>query len=120
MITKASKMLNFIRQNLSKCSKGVKSIAYLSIVRPILEYCSPVWDPYLSTDIQAIEKIQRRAARYVSSDYGRTSSVTSMLNELRWPSLASRRKFARLSAFYKIIHHLSPPSLPHYFIPINR
>jgi len=82
-------MLNFIRQYLSKCSKEVKSIAYLSIIRPTLEYCSPVWDPYPSTDIQAIEKIQRHATQWVSSDYGRTSSVTSMLNELQWPSLAS-------------------------------
>ena len=44
-------MLNFIRQNLSKCSKKVKSTAYLSLVHPILEYCSPVRDSYLLTNI---------------------------------------------------------------------
>ena len=54
------------------------------------------------------------------NDYGRTSSVTYMLSELQWPSLSSHQKFARLTAFYKIIHHLSMPSLPHYFIQINR
>ena len=36
------------------------------------------------------------------------------------PYLASRQKFARLSTFFKIIHHLSMPSLPHYFIPIDQ
>ena len=50
IVAKASKMLNFIRRNLSKCTKDVKSTAYLSLVRPILEYSSPVWDPYLLAD----------------------------------------------------------------------
>ena len=65
IVDKASKMLNFMWQNLfSKCSKEVKSTAYLSLVHPILEYSSPVRDPYLFTDIQSIEKeIQRRAAK---------------------------------------------------------
>ena len=77
IVAKASKMLNFIRRNLSKCTKDVKSTAYLSLVHPILEYSSPVWDPYLLADIQSIEKVQRRAARWVSSDYSRFNNVTS-------------------------------------------
>ena len=113
-------MLNFIRRNFSKCSKEVKFTAYLSLVRPILQYSSSVWDPYLFSDIQSIEKVQRRAARWVSSDYNKFSSVTSMLNDLQWPTLSSRRKFARLSTIYKIIHHLSMPPLPHYFLPVIR
>ena len=43
-----------------------------------------------------------------------------MLNDLQWPTLSSRRKFARLSTFYKIIHHLLMPPLPHYFLPVIR
>ena len=42
IVAKASKMLNFIRQNLSKCTKDAKYTAYLSLVHPILEYSSPV------------------------------------------------------------------------------
>ena len=79
-----------------------------------------MWDPYLLSDIQSIEKVQRRAARWVSSDYNKFSSVTSMLNDLQWSTLSSHRKFARLSTFYKIIHHLSMPPLPHYFLPVIR
>ena len=120
IVAKASKMLNFIRRNLSKCTKDVKSTAYLSLVHPILEYSSPVWDPYLLADIQSIEKIQRHAARWVSCDYSRFNSVTYVLNELQWPTLSSHQKLVRLSTFFKIIHHLSMPSLHHYFIPINR
>ena len=58
-------------------TKDVKSTAYLSLVHPILEHSSPVWDPYLLADIQSIEKVQRHAARWVSSDYSRFNSVTS-------------------------------------------
>ena len=118
IVVKASTMLNFIRRNLSKSSIKVKSAAYLSLVCPILEYSSSVWDPYLLTDIQSIDKVQRHAARWVSSDYNKFSSMTSMLNDLQWPTLSSCRKFARLSTFYKIIHHLSMPPLPHYFLPV--
>ena len=39
-------------------TKDVKSIVYLSLVRPILEYSSPIWDPYLLADIQSIEKFK--------------------------------------------------------------
>ena len=48
---KASEMLNFIKRNLHECSEDVKSIAYKSLFRPILEYSSPVWDLYLIKDI---------------------------------------------------------------------
>ena len=43
---KASKALNFIRRNLSKCSTEVKSTAYLTLVRPIMEHAACVWDLY--------------------------------------------------------------------------
>ncbi|KAI8482904.1 hypothetical protein Bbelb_393220 [Branchiostoma belcheri] len=51
------------------------------------EYMSPddatVWDPYTIEGIQAVEAVQRRAARVTLTDYRRMSSVTQMLNDLR-------------------------------------
>ena len=32
---------------------------YLSLVRPILEYASPVWDPYTQKDIHQLELVQK-------------------------------------------------------------
>ena len=43
---KASQLFNFLRRNLSNCSPSVKASAYLTIVRPVLEYAASVWDPY--------------------------------------------------------------------------
>ena len=84
---KASKALNFIKRNLSKCSAEVKSTAYLTLVRPIMEYAAYVWDPYQKYLTDNIEKIQRQAARWVLSNYCQQSSVTDMLHQLQWPSL---------------------------------
>ena len=40
--SKATRVLNFIKQNLSKCSQYTKSNAYFSLVRPSLEYASSI------------------------------------------------------------------------------
>ena len=77
-----------------------------AFVRPKLEYASAVWDPHTRTQINQIEKVQRRAARYVTNRYHNTSSVTDMLHNLNWPSLEIRRTRVRLIMFYKIIHHV--------------
>jgi len=65
----AIKTLNFVRRNLNRCGQSVKSAAYLGLVQPKLEYTSSVWDPHLSKDIQAVERVQRIAARWVKSKY---------------------------------------------------
>ena len=52
-----------------------------------------IWDPHSDTrtQINQIEKVQRRAARYVTNRYHNTSSVTDMLQNLNWPSLEITR-----------------------------
>ena len=96
---KASEVLNFLRRNLYRRSNDVKAAAYLAIVRPLMEYASAVWDPHLNVYINMLEKIQKRAPRWVTGCYDRYSSVTTMLASLQWPTLAQRRKIARLHEF---------------------
>ena len=64
----AMRILNFVKRNLYKCDRDTKCMAYTSLVRPVLEYASSVWDHYLNKYILAIEMVQRRAARWVKSD----------------------------------------------------
>ena len=97
MCIKANRSLNFLQPNLSKCSSNVKQNAYITIIRPLLEYAACVWDPYHEYLIYDIEKIQRHAARWVLSDFSWYSSVTDMLNFLEWPTLQERRHINRLS-----------------------
>ena len=62
----------------------------------------PVWDPYLRKDIDSIERIQWQAARWVTSQYSYTTSVTNLLNDLRWTPLADRRTNLKLCLLHKI------------------
>ena len=65
IVSKATKVLNFLKRNLHKCSTSTKATTYISLVRPILEYASSVWDPYQYNKIYIIDRrIQRRAARW--------------------------------------------------------
>jgi len=64
-ISKASKVLNFVKQNLSKCLQSTKEADYISLVCPTLEYASSVWDPYQRIYVARIEAIKRRAACWV-------------------------------------------------------
>ncbi|KAI8509408.1 HEAT repeat-containing protein 1, partial [Branchiostoma belcheri] len=91
---KANRTLGVIRRNLYHCTSQVKNTCYKALVRPQLEYCASVWDPYTAGGVQAVERVQRRAARMVMNDYARTSSVTEMLQKLQWPTLANRRREA--------------------------
>ena len=84
-------------------------MAYTHLVRPLLEYALCVWDPYLAKDINAIEMVQRRAARWVTSNYDWRSrkSISSTLENLQWQSLSQRRQTSRLKLFYKAVYHTS-------------
>ena len=48
----------------------------------------------------------RRAARYVTGDHKRTSSVTAMIEDLKWPTLEERRAQAKVAMMYRIMNDL--------------
>jgi len=103
---RANKKLGFVRRNIRTSSIKAKSTAYISLVRPHLEYCSSVWDPHQLNHINQIEATQRRAARYVHHNYERMASVTVMLNKLQWHTLQRRREIQKLITMYKIVNSL--------------
>ncbi len=106
LCNKANKTLGFLRRNIKVSSRKIKSMAYKSFVRPVLEYASSIWDPYTEQNISKLEAVQRRAARFVMRRYHNTSSPTAMLEDMKWPSLQNRRRAARLSMLYRIHNNL--------------
>ena len=68
------------------------------------------WDPHQQYLSDEIERVQRRAARWVKADYGMTSSVPRMLEDLNWLTLQKRRYVSRLSMFYKFLCQESTPA----------
>ena len=90
--TKANQILGFLRRNVQVSSSRLKTTAYTTLVRPLVEYSPTVWDPHTQENIKRVEMVQRRAARYVTKRYHNTSSVTNMLQELGWTTLEERRR----------------------------
>ena len=99
-------MLVFIQINLKVSPLRLKELVYLTLVRSGLEYASVVWDPFLQMEIDRLEKIQRRVARFVTNNYRRESGLTStkLVDSLGWDCLQKRRKTARLCMLYKVIN----------------
>ena len=98
---KANRVLGFVRRNLKPCSRRIKNLAYVTLVRPILEYGSAIWDPYTQLLIDKFESVQRRAVRFIMNDYSRFHSVSDMMSELGIEPLSFRRRIARLTNFHK-------------------
>ena len=113
---KATRSLGFVKRNIRTHHPKVREAAYKTLVRPQLEYASSAWDPHSIDHTHKIEMIQRRAARWVLRDYSPLSSVSNMLDRLEWQTLEHRRSCARLTLFYKIVHHLVAVPLPQYLV----
>ncbi|XP_072182159.1 uncharacterized protein [Diadema setosum] len=116
---KANRMLGLIKRNLKHCHPNLKEKAYISLVRPHLEYCSTVWNPHHTTTINQVEAIQRRAARFVQNVYQRTESVTAMLQKMHWATLQSRREAAIKIMMYKITNNLIAINKDTYLKPMT-
>jgi hypothetical protein len=91
-----------------KCFKSRDNLllfkAFVSYVRPILEYCSNVWSPYRLCDIRRIESIQRSFTKKLRGL--KELNYPDRLKTLNAESLETRRIKYDLSMYFKIIHGL--------------
>ena len=46
----------------------MKKACFNTLICPILEYASCIWDPHKQTHIDRLEKIQKRAARFITTN----------------------------------------------------
>ena len=102
---KANQILGFLKR-IWVHNKDLKSVAYKTLVRPQLEYASTIGYTHTTTDINKVEAVQRRAARWATRDYRYTSSATALLKDLNWRPLDQRRIDSRLVMMYKITYDL--------------
>ena len=84
-----------------------------------IRHCaSTVWSPWQRYLVDDVEKVQRRSARYIYNDYRSDSSVPTMIENLHWDSLETRRTKSSLVMFYKMINNLAAIPYEHYVKPI--
>jgi hypothetical protein len=75
--------------------------AFITYVRPLLEYCTPVWSPHTQANIDKIESVQRRFTKRIE---GLSSiSYPERLKLLGLESLQIRRLKCDLATCFKII-----------------
>ena len=100
--TSSYKSLGLIRRTFGQStSLKAKKLLYITLVRSHLLYCSPVWRPNLIKDITRLEKIQRRATKFILNDY--ISSYRSRLISLHLLPLMMLFELNDLTFFIKCI-----------------
>ena len=76
MAAKATRILNLFQRHLFGCSLATKCRAFDSLVLPILEYSSQVWNPHAQKNVNQLEDVQLCAARWVcGSRYSRATHL---------------------------------------------
>ena len=94
-------MLGYIARSIEYKSKEVILTLYNTLVRPHLEYCVQFWGPHHKKDIEALEKVQRRATRMVPGIKDKGYEVRlRMLNLFK---LSKRRLWGDLIEAFKFI-----------------
>ena len=83
---------------------AAKKRLYISLVRSQLTYCS-VWRPHLIKDITTLEKIQRRAAKYILSEF--SSDYKSRLISLNMLPLMMQLELYDILLFIKSLKYPS-------------
>ncbi|KAF6039691.1 hypothetical protein EB796_002001 [Bugula neritina] len=63
-VKKGNKLLATIGRCLFTASTETKMIAFNTVVRPVLEYASQVWSPYIKILIDKVETVLRWAVKW--------------------------------------------------------
>ena len=106
-----NRTLGFLRRNLRVSSKSIKECAYKALVRPQLEYACQVWDPHKKCQIDDLERIQKKAAHWVTNR-------KELVNDLGWPLLSERRRAFRINTMTK--YHLGEIHIDTPQAPVHR
>ena len=92
-------MIFLIKHTFKFMDTEIFNLLYKSLVRPQVEYASSVWSPILMTDINNLEKVQRRATKLVPSLA--SLSYHERLQQLKLPTLQYRRLRQDLILIFK-------------------
>lgn len=113
--SKANQVLGMIRRFISYKSPEILLPLYKTLVRPLVEYCTPAWSPHYNKDKCLLEKIQHRFTRMIPG-FAKLSYSTR-LDKLHLWSLEERRNRADLIELFKIQKGLSGISVHDMFEP---
>ena len=106
LCSRAYKILGLLRRVFNNVfAIAAKKHLYISLVRSQLTYCSVIWRPHLIKDITTLEKIQRRASKYILSDF--SSDYKSRLTSLNMLPLMMQLELYDILLFIKSLKYPS-------------
>ena len=88
-------------------------ILYKTYIRPNLEFCISAWCPYMSKDIDVMEKVQRRATRMVPEL--KHLKYEDRLKKLEIYHLSARRLRGDLIETYKLLNNFTDVPFERFF-----
>ena len=106
---RVSCILNLMR-TMRDYHRDAKTKIYSALVRPILEYSAPVWTPHEQQHINVLEKVQKRAARWViGARWDRqlncwSSPYSDSYHNLWWLTLQQHHLLLCQCQTFKIVH----------------
>ena len=98
----AQGVMGLIKRNIKNRSKDGMLILYKTLVRPLLDYCSQIWKPYLRKDITLVERIQKRYTKMI--DGCKKMKYEKRLEFLNLTTMEDRHKRADMVQVYKILN----------------
>lgn len=113
VFSKASKIAALITRSFISQNRQLMCRAFKCYVRPILEYCSQVWNPYTLNNIKRIESVQRRFTKKL---FPKTFSYEKRLEILHLETLQYRRLVNDIYLTHHIIHDNLLP-IEDFYVP---
>lgn len=105
IINSANRTLGYLRRNLFLAPPSIKQLAFLTFVRPKLEYAEAIFDPTTITLLKPSSRSEPRDTIYPVNLFIQYKHLGTK-SQINLPSLASRRRIARLNLFHKFFHSL--------------
>ena len=106
MVNKARSTLSWVLSVFKTRDKTVMTTLYKSLVRSLLEYCCPLWDPVKVTEIQLLEGVQRTFTSRIGGM--ENMNYWERLSHLKMMSLQRRRERYTIIMMWKILNNVAP------------
>jgi hypothetical protein len=102
-IAKAKQRLFLLKKSFLSKNPKILILAFRTYIIPLLEYCSPIWNPQNITDVKRLESVQRMFTKRLIGFEG--LNYPDRLEKAEMCTLELRRLHADLCLCYNILHY---------------
>ena len=97
--SKISSRFGVLRRARKVLPKATCLLLYNTLILPLFDYCSPVWDSCGAGSKAYLDKLNRRATSIIE---GRTVCTKELRSVLSWPSLQYSRDYLKCVVVFKL------------------